>query len=166
MIIHHPPMNGLVSTYRCVALSTDDALRYRAAAVDDFGHSIQRVVAQKTYPCRHCLREASGANGMLLLSHQAPEPRSVYGHPTAIFLCAQGCARFDEPDAIPDIVRNRHVSLRAFKSDGMMLYDANELVQREGHDAAIRRIFECKAVAFINAHTAKAGCMLCHIVRV
>ncbi|MDE2449016.1 MAG: DUF1203 domain-containing protein [Gammaproteobacteria bacterium] len=124
------------------------------------------MTAHKTYPCRHCLREASGENGMLLLSHQAPEPRSVYGHPTAIFLCAHGCARFDGPDTVPDIVRNRHVSLRAFESDGMMLYEANELVEGEGHGAAIRRIFERKEVAFINAHTAKAGCMLCHIVRV
>lgn len=155
-----------MSTYRCIALSTRDALRYRGAAVDDFGYPIQRVIAHDTYPCRHCLREASAENGMLLLSHQVPEPRSVYGHPTAIFLCAQSCERFDQPDTAPDIVRNRHVSLRAFKADGMMLYDANELVEGEGHGAAIRRIFDRREVAFINVHTAKAGCLLCHIVRV
>ena len=102
---------------------------------------------------------------MLLLSHQAPEPRSLYGHPTAIFLCAQACARFDEPDTVPEIVRNRHVSFRAFRNDGMMLYSANELVEGADHEAAIRRIFDREEVAFINAHTAKAGCMLCHIVR-
>jgi hypothetical protein len=154
-----------MSTYRCIALSTQDALRYRAAAVDDFGYPIQRVIAHETYPCRHCLQEASGENGMLLLSHRAPEPRSVYGHSTAIFLCAHDCARFDEPDTVPDIVRNRHVALRAFKKDGMMLYAANELVEGASHDAAIRRIFDQEEVAFINAHTAKAGCMLCHIAR-
>jgi hypothetical protein len=154
-----------MSIYRCVALSTHDAERYRAARVDDFGHRIRRVDGQETYPCRHCLREAPGGKGMLLLSHQAPEPRSVYGHPTAIFLCAHACAPFGEPDVVPEIVRNRHVSLRAFKSDGMMLYEANELVEGEGHDAAIRRILDREEVAFINAHTAKAGCMLCHIAR-
>jgi Protein of unknown function (DUF1203) len=47
----------------------------------------------------------------------------------------------------------------------MMLYGANELVEGGGHDAAIRRIFDREDVDFINAHTAKAGCMLCLIVR-
>ena len=47
---------------------------------------------------------------------------------------------------------------------GMMIYDANQLV--DGcHDAAVREIFSREDVAFINAHTAKAGCMLCHIER-
>ena len=174
MVVHHRPheypdagrgRNPVMSSYRCIALSTHDALRYRAAAVDDFGYSIQRFVDRDSHPCRHCLREASGENGMLLLSHQAPEPRSVYGHPTAIFVCATACERFGEPDRVPDIVRNRHVSLRAFRSDGMMLYAANELAEGEGHDAAIRRIFSRDEVAFINAHTAKAGCLLCHIAR-
>lgn len=155
-----------MSIYRCVALSTHDAERYRTARVDDFGHRIQRVDGRETYPCRHCLREAPGGKGMLLLSHQAPEPRSVYGHLTAIFLCAHPCTRFEEPDVVPQIVRNRHVSLRAFRSDGMMLYEANELIEGEGHGAAIRRIFDRDEVAYINAHTAKAGCMLGHVVRV
>jgi hypothetical protein len=154
-----------MATYRCIALSTADARRYRAVNVDDFGYRIERSKGHDTYPCRHCLREASGEQGMLLLSHQAPEPRSVYGHPTAIFLCAQACARFDAPDTVPEIVRNRQVSLRAFNSDGMMLYTANELVEGAGHDAAIRRIFDRAEVAFINVHTTKAGCMLCHIAR-
>jgi len=154
-----------MSPYRCIGLSTADADRYRASAVDDFGYSIRRLDAQDSYPCRHCLREATAAHGMLLLSHQAPKPKSVYGHATAIFLCAQECQRFDAPDTVPDIVRNRHVSLRAFDAQGMMLYDANELVPGSGHDAAIRRILGRDDVAYVNAHTAKAGCLLCHIER-
>lgn len=154
-----------MSIYRCVALSTHDAERYRRARVDDFGQRIQRVDGRETYPCRHCLQEAPGGDGMLLLSYRPPEPRTVYGHPTAIFLCAHSCARFEQADVVSAIVRNRHVSLRAFRSDGMMLYEANELVEGDGHDEAIRRILERDEVAFINAHTAKAGCMLCHIAR-
>lgn len=154
-----------MATYRCIALSTLDAIRYRSATTDDFGYAIERFDRHETYPCRHCLCEASGKQGMLLLSYQAPEPRSVYGHPTAIFLCARDCIRFDSVDDVPEIVSNRQVSFRAFRADGAMMYHANELVEGAGHDAAIRRIFSCDEVAFINAHTAKAGCMLCHIER-
>jgi hypothetical protein len=154
-----------MTTYRCIALSTLDAVRYRAATVDDFGYPIERFAGRETYPCRHCLCEASGMGGMLLLSYRTPKPQSVYGHGTAIFLCAGDCVRFDRSDEIPAIVRNRHVSFRAFRSDGAMLYHANELVDGADHDAAIRRIFDRDEVAFVNAHTAKAGCMLCHIER-
>ena len=152
-------------TFRCIAIRTDDAVRLRHAATDDFGHAVQRFELERTYPCRHCLREASGKTGMLLLSYQTPRPKSVYGQPTAIFLCAAGCARFNEPDTIPDIVRNRVVSFRAFRADGMMIYDANEIVEGDGQALAVRRIFSRDDVAYINAHTAKAGCLLCHIDR-
>jgi hypothetical protein len=76
------------------------------------------------------------------------------------------CARFAQPDAIPDIVRNRLVSFRAFRSDGMMIYEANAIVEDDGHEAAVRRIFvDRDDVAYINAHTARPGCLLCHIER-
>ena len=155
-----------MTPYRCIPLTTADAARYRRASADDFGYPIQRFRSADTYPCRHCLQDASAERGMLLLSHQLSEPRTVYGHPTAIFLCAEECSRFDAPDVVPPIVTHRHVSFRAFDSHGMMLYTANELAQCAGHEAAIHRIFGRHDVAFINAHTAKAGCMLCHIVRV
>jgi hypothetical protein len=154
-----------MAAYRCIALSTLDAMRYRTATTDDFRYPIERFDRHETYPCRHCLCEAPGADGMLLLSYQTPKPKSVYGHPTAIFLCVRDCARFDQTDEVPEIVRNRHVSFRAFRSDGAMVYHANELADGAGHDVAIRRIFAREDVAFINAHTAKAGCMLCHIER-
>jgi len=150
-------------TFRCIAISTDEALRLRHAVTDDFGHTVQRFELDRTYPCRHCLRKASGKSGMLLLSYQTPRPKSVYGQ--SIFLCAADCARFNEPETIPDIVRNRLVSFRAFRANGMMIYDANEIVEGDGQDLAVRRIFSRDDVAYINAHTAKAGCLLCHIDR-
>jgi len=154
-----------VTSFRCVPLSTADAERYRRSSVDDFGYPIRKIRSADNFPCRYCLQEASADRGVLLLSHQLAEPPTVYGHPTAIFLCATECTRFDVADVVPPIITHRHVSFRAFDSLGMMLYAANELAEGSGHESAIRRIFENPEVAFINAHTAKAGCMLCHIIR-
>ena len=154
-----------MAAYHCIAMGTADANRFRRAKTDDFGNDIQRFDVDRTYPCRHCLLEASARSGMLLFSYQTPKPRSVYGQPTAIFMCARACNRFEASDTIPDIVRNRMVSLRTFDRNGMMIYHANEIVDGGDYDAAVRRIFSRDGVAFINAHTAKAGCMLCHIER-
>jgi len=155
-----------MTSFRCIAINTAAAVRLRRATTDDFGNAIQRFDLDRSYPCRHCLCEASGKTGMLLLSYRTPKPKSIYGHPTAIFLCASDCERFDQPDAIPEIVRNRLVSFRSFSGDGMMIYNAHAIVEGDGHDAAVRRIFARDDVAYINAHTARAGCMLCHIERV
>jgi hypothetical protein len=158
-------MRTSMTAFRCIAMSTKDAARLRRANADDFGYAIQRFDLDRTYPCRHCLQEASGKTGMLLLSYQTPKPKSVYGQPTAIFMCAAHCERFEKVDTIPEIVRNRLVSFRAFRTDGMMIYDANEIVEGYSHEAAVRRIFARDDVAYINAHTAKPGCLLCPIER-
>ena len=154
-----------MTDYRCVAIRTEDAERFRRAEKDDFGHRIQRLTLDRAYPCRHCLREASAKNGVLLLAYQAPKPQSVYGQPTAAFLCAHACERFEQPNTIADIVNNRLVSFRAFRDDGMMIYDANRIGEGGNYDPIVRMILDRNDVAYVNAHTAKAGCMLCHIER-
>jgi len=154
-----------MTDYRCVAIRTEDAERFRRADEDDFGHRIQRLTSDRSYPCRHCLREATAKNGMLLLSYQTPKPQSVYGQPTAIFLCAHACEQFEQPNRIADIVNNRLVSFRAFRGDGMMIYDANRIGEGGNYDPIVRTILARDDVAYINTHTTKAGCLLCHIER-
>ncbi|QCI63598.1 DUF1203 domain-containing protein [Phreatobacter stygius] len=153
--------------FRCIPLDTGFAEKTRKSAIDDFGYPItRRVEAGKTYPCRHCLTEAPADNGMLLLSYQVPKPRSVYGHPTAIFMCGTECSQFTAENTIPDIVRNRLVVLRSYDEDGMAIYDANELVEGKECDGTLQMLLGRKDVAHVNVHTARAGCMLCRIERV
>ena len=47
----------------------------------------------------------------------------------------------------------------------MMIYDANRIGEGGNYDPIVRMMFDRNDVAYINAHTAKAGCMLCHIER-
>jgi len=82
-----------------------------------------------------------------------------------VFLCAHACERFEQPNTIADIVNNRLVSFRAFRDDGMMIYDANRIGEGGNYDPIVRMILGRNDVAYVNAHTAKAGCMLCHIER-
>ncbi|WP_170479992.1 DUF1203 domain-containing protein [Ruegeria arenilitoris] len=152
--------------FRCVPLSDEAFRNYQTAESDDVGNSIKKIFEDDTYPCRYTLREMSAKDGMLLLAHKPPKPQSVYGNPMAIFVSAYDCDRFDEENTVPEIVKNRLVSYRAFDENGMAVYDAGEIVEPHGkHAEAIAKIFERPDVAYINAHTAKAGCMLTHIER-
>src|SRR5262249_61542387 len=101
-------------TFRCIAIRTDEAVRLRRATIDDFGYAVQRFDLDRRYPCRHCLREASGKTGMLLLSYQPPNPKSVYGRPTAIFISVGHCERCHKPRNIPHLGPNRRSSICAF----------------------------------------------------
>jgi hypothetical protein len=47
----------------------------------------------------------------------------------------------------------------------MMIYDANRIAESGNYDPIVRAILARDDVAYINAHTAKAGCLLCHIAR-
>ena len=42
--------------------------------------------------------------------------------------------RFERPNTIADIVNNRLVSFRAFRHDGMMIYDANRIGEGGNYD--------------------------------
>ncbi|SEE46475.1 Protein of unknown function [Rhizobiales bacterium GAS188] len=152
--------------FRCIALDTGFAEKMRKSPTDEFGYPItKRVEGSKTYPCRHCLKEAPADDGMLLLSYQVPRPKSVYGHPTAIFMCGTQCSRFTAENTIPDIVRNRLIVFRSFAQDGMMIYDANELVDGKACEGTLQTLLAREDIAYINVHTAKAGCMLCRVER-
>jgi hypothetical protein len=54
--------------YRSLAIPTEEAVRFRRAEKDDFDHRVERLTSERTYPCRHFLRQASAKNGMLPFS--------------------------------------------------------------------------------------------------
>jgi len=81
------------------------------------------------------------------------------------YSCAPRHASSSSNQIIADIVNNRLVSFRAFRGDGMMIYDANRIGEGGNYDPIVRRILAREDVAYINTHTAKAGCLLCHIER-
>jgi len=66
-------------------------------------------------------------------------------------------------DVVPESMRNRLLSLRAFDATGMML-DA-DVVEGDGVEALIDRMFEDTNVAYIHAHNARRGCYAARIDR-
>ena len=65
-------------------------------------------------------------------------------------------AAYDRCDVIPDVLRTRMLSLRAFDTDHMMV-DAGLVDGREA-DTLITRLFADPQVAYIHAHYATRGC--------
>ncbi|WP_170378806.1 DUF1203 domain-containing protein [Ruegeria atlantica] len=138
---------------------------HRREKVDWQGNEILFMNDGGTYPCRHCLKESGSSSGALLFSYQPILPKGVYAQPTAVFICNDDCKKPDEESEVPEIVYNRFVALRTFRENGMMDYGVNTLCDGSDVAKAMDSIFENDEVAFVNIHTALAGCLLCTVRR-
>lgn len=153
--------------FRCVAMDTKAAERFRATGLDDYGRTVVRRIAAGGEPCRHCLGCAEPGEEMLLLSSHLPRPLGVYWTPSPVFLHARACEAFVAQDQLPEAVtHNSLVSVRAYDAGGMCLYDLGVVSLGEEAQPGLERALEDSRTAFVNIHTARPGCWLCAAERV
>lgn len=146
--------------FRAIGMDLATAARLRAAAHDDDGNAIIAMASSGAAPCRFTLADHPAGAAMRLLRWVAPRPTGVHAVASPIFLSAAGGAAWDAPGVVPPVVLARQVALRAYDAEGMMVYDANRLVMDGGHAAVIAAVLARPDVAFLNCHTALAGCYL------
>jgi hypothetical protein len=71
---------------------------------------------------------------------------------------------YDRVGEVPEVLRVRPISLRAFDRDHLMV-DA-DLAEGDAVEALIRRCLDNPAVAYLHAHYARRGCYAARITRV
>jgi hypothetical protein len=124
-----------------------------------------RYIADATpgFPDRVELRDATPGETLLLVNYLHQPAETPYRASHAIFV-REGAARaYDEMDRVPEVLRIRPLSLRAFDAAHMMV--AAELVNGTELEGAIDALFADGAVAYMQAHYAKRGCYAARIER-
>lgn len=154
-----------MTDFRCLPIDPAIAERFRATGIDDGGNRLRRMTADHLSPCRVCLRDAAAGEAVLLGSYHLPRPRGIYWTPSPIFVHAAPCTEFAAADTIPEIVRNRLVSVRAYDREDQCLYDLGHAGDGDGIDAPLARALADPRTEFVNIHTAKPGCLLCRVER-
>jgi hypothetical protein len=128
--------------------------------------SVRRVVAASKpgYPCRVSLADAEIGEELLLLSFEHQPAKSPYRSSGPIYVRKAAVQARIEPGAIPDTVRLRSISVRAYDSSHLM----TDATVCDGRDAAsaIRKFFSDDEVAYIHLHNANRGCFSCAVHRV
>jgi len=121
-------------------------------------HGVLRYVVEDTpgFPDRVEMRDLEVGERALLLNYTHLDAASPYRSSHAIFVREGATQRYDRVNEIPDVMRIRPVSLRAYDVDHMML-DA-DLVEGRAIEALIERFFSDPKVAYIHVHNAKPGC--------
>lgn len=128
-------------------------------------HGAIRYVADSMpgFPDRVELRDAEPGETLLLVNYEHQPAATPYRARHAIFV-REGATRAAEfVDQVPELLRRRPISLRAFDARHMMV-DA-ELVDGCELGNAIETLFSNGAIAYLQAHLAKRGCYAARVER-
>jgi hypothetical protein len=127
---------------------------------------IKRYVADSKpgFPDRIELRDAEPGESLLLLNYTHQPANTPYRASHAIFVLENAKEGYDRIDTVPDALRVRTLSLRAFDEEGLIV-DA-DLVEGRHVEGLIERFFAHPKVAYIQAHYAKYGCYAGRIDRI
>jgi hypothetical protein len=119
---------------------------------------VKRYIADKKpgFPDRIEMRDAEIGEALLLLNHVCQPANTPYRATHAIFVREGAENTYDRVGEIPQVMRTRLLSLRAYDAEGMML-DA-DVVEGKEVESVIARFFRSPHVAYIHAHNAKRGC--------
>ena len=128
-------------------------------------HGAKRCIADTKpgYPDRIELRDAEPGETLFLINYVHQPASNAYHASHAIFVREGAEATYDRIDEIPEAMRSRQLSLRAFDVDHLMI-DA-DLATGDAIVDVIDRLFADSHVAYIQAHYAKRGCYAARIDR-
>lgn len=114
------------------------------------------VDAKPGFPDRIAMEDAEPGQTVLLLNHVCQSANTPYRASHAIFIREGATQAYDAVDQVPDSLRIRLLSLRAYDDQGMML-DA-DAVEGMAIEAVIARLFDNPAVRYLHVHNARRGC--------
>ena len=114
------------------------------------------VDAKPGFPDRITMEDAEPGQTVLLLNHVCQDADTPYRASHAIFIREGATQTYDAVDQVPESLRIRLLSLRAYDASGMMR-DA-EVVEGNAIVTVIARLFADPAVNYLHVHNAKRGC--------
>lgn len=116
------------------------------------------------FPDRIEMKDVEQGQSVLLLNHVCQPAKTPYRASHAIFIREWATHAYDAVDQVPESMRIRLLSLRAFTDDGMML-DA-DVADGRAIEPVVTRMFANPEVSYIHVHNAKQGCYSGRIDRV
>jgi len=126
--------------------------------------AVRRVVdAKPGFPCRISLEDAEIGETVILAHYEHQPARTPFRASHAIYVRPGAEEARPAVGAVPDALRSRILSLRAFDEAGMLI-DADLADGRELEPVVIRLLADPR-VAYLQAHFAKPGCYAARIDR-
>jgi hypothetical protein len=128
-------------------------------------HGAVRCIVDRMpgYPDRIELRDPDPGESVLLVNYVHLPVQTPFRSSYAIYVREGARARYDRINEVPEQLRSRVLSLRAFDQNDM-LCDA-DIVEGGAVEALIERLLSGTGTAYVHAHYAKPGCFAARIDR-
>jgi len=123
-----------------------------------------RAAAGTGYPCRVSLADADTGDELLLLPFEHQPANSPYRASGPIYVKIGARQRTMAAGEIPESVRRRQISLRAYDGDDLIVNA--EVCEGESVGAEIERLLGDPLVRYLHLHNAKRGCYSCLVRRI
>lgn len=135
---------------------SDDALR---------AHDVRSVTADASggYPCRVSLQDATEGERLLLLPYDHHRVNTPYRASGPIYVREAVTQATPSIGEVPELLRRRTLSLRAYDAQGMMVWA--EVLPGTEVEQGIARLFARERTAYIHIHYAQPGCYACRVER-
>ena len=121
------------------------------------------VDRKSSFPCRISLEDAEPGEAVLLVNYEHQPADTPYRSRHAVFVREGEYPTYDAVAALPEQLRTRLLSIRAFDADGMMI-DADVADGRDA-DAVIERLLADTRATYLHVHYARQGCYAARIER-
>ena len=123
-----------------------------------------RIVADATtgYPCRISLTDAAPGQAVILSHFEHHAVASPFRASHAIYVRA-GEQTYDAVDAVPEQLRRRLLSIRAFDAAGMLV--GADVVDGLALEPVIDRLFADVRAGYLHVHYARPGCYAARVER-
>lgn len=155
----------------------DTSFRFLALPFDSFASLFERdetelhalgarrvIVEEKPgAPCRVSLVDAEVGETAILVPFQHHEVDSPYRASGPIFVRQHARQVSPGVGEVPDLLRHRLLSVRAYDPAAMMV-DA-EVVEGKDLEGVVARLFAQPKVSYLHVHNARPGCYNCKVVR-
>lgn len=127
--------------------------------------NMRRVIAdgKPVYPCRVSLQDADEGERLILLPHAhhvVDTPYRAYGPIYVREAAQQAMLAVNE---VPDLLRTRTLSLRAYDQNGMMV--SADVLQGTEVEQGIAQLLAISRTTYVHIHYAKPGCYACRVER-
>jgi hypothetical protein len=127
------------------------------------GTAVEAAGDDGPFPVRCCLADVQSGNGVLLLSLQPPCEQSPYTAASPVYVHAAACAGHRPSGDVPEILRERRLSLRGY--DARHMITGTAVVDGTDVEQAASGILADPATAYVFVHFAGPGCYACRIDR-
>ncbi len=125
----------------------------------------RRLIADRCpgFPCRVSLRDAESGEAVILAHYEHHPVPTPYRASFAVFVRVGAGEAHPTVDEVPQSIRTRLLSVRAFDRDGMMV-DA-DVVDGGALESLVERFFAEPVVAYLHLHNARPGCFAARVDR-